>query len=56
MPISTKQEALEELQHVLQTQSVVLGWAEKPITFEELIRARLGDDYLNKIYEIIGRG
>jgi hypothetical protein len=53
--ISTKQEALEELRDMLQRNTVVLGWSEKPVTFEELIRARQGDEIIDEIYEVIDR-
>lgn len=51
----TKQEALEELRDMIQRNSVLLGWAEKPITFEELIRSRQGDEIIDQIYEVIDR-
>lgn len=51
----TKQEALEELRDMIERNSVVLGWSEKPITLEELIRAREGNERLDEIYELIDR-
>lgn len=47
-------DALLELRTLLDSQTVELGWDELPISFAELIRARIGSDLLNKIDEILG--
>ena len=51
----TRQEALEELRSMIQRNTVVLGWGEKPTTLEELIRAREGNEVIDEIYEVIDR-
>lgn len=48
-----KQDALETMQSWLKDQTVALGWAEPPISFEDLIRARLGDEIVDEVYKAI---
>lgn len=49
----TKQDALERLRELIQKQQVVLGWSERPISLEELIIYRVGQEVIDEIYEAI---